>query len=295
MNYDGSFERSLAVRCQNITGDSIYDVGPSYIMYSQDNTDICNIDKDDVLLAPDTPGVDDAGVEDPKIVYWQKTGYYYMFYTAVSITEDASRNSKLSLATSPSGIPNSWTKHGPLWGKNGKNSTGGSVVLNGNNVVGMIWGDGSLYWSYSDDMIHWTNETKPWLSPRKNFFDSEFIYPGPPPIKLSDGNYLFLYNSARKFNQTTEKPDYDLQYNVGFLILNGKDPKRIRYRSKSPIMSPKLPFEKCIDGGGQTPNAVSITGIHKNEAKDSFTVYYSACNSGTYKAQITVYRKFKTA
>jgi hypothetical protein len=40
------------------------------------------------------------------------------------------------------------------------------------------------------------------------------------PLPLSDGNYLFLYNSARS-GYPSNKPGYDLQYNVGWAILNG--------------------------------------------------------------------------
>ncbi|KAL0237526.1 hypothetical protein PCE1_000922 [Barthelona sp. PCE] len=290
---DGTSEISIAVRCQNITGDSIYDVGPSFIMYAKFEKGIyTNITMRDVLLAPDTPGIDNAGVEDPRIVFWKKTGYYYMFYTSVAVVDD-SRNHKLSLALSPSGLPNTWTKNGPLWGDNDRKSTGGAVLLDGDDILGMIWGDKSfLYWSNPVNMINWTCNTEAWLKPRKNFFDSEFVIPGPPPIKLSDGNYLFLYNSARKFNHTTAKPNYDLQYNVGYLILNGNNPRRIRYRSESPILSPDKSYETCIDGGGQTPNSVFVDGIRKNnEAKDSFTIYYSGCNSGSYEAKLTISKR----
>lgn len=38
---------------------------------------------------------------------------------------------------------------------------------------------------------------------------------GPMPLRLSDGNYLFIYNSARHNFTDPPKPDYDYQYNVG--------------------------------------------------------------------------------
>jgi predicted GH43/DUF377 family glycosyl hydrolase len=50
-------------------------------------------------------------------------------------------------------------------------------------------------------------------------FDSFLVEAGPMPLQLSDGNYLFLYNSARH-GYPSKKPNWDVQYNVGYLILD---------------------------------------------------------------------------
>ena len=86
-------------------------------------------------------------------------------------------------------------------------------------------------------------------------FDSLLVEAGPMPLLLSDGNYLFLYNSARH-GYPSPKPNWDVQYNVGYLILDGqvyviteittnlfKNPTTIIERSDQPIFSPDLAWE----------------------------------------------------
>jgi len=96
----------------------------------------------------------------------------------------------------------------------------------------MIWGDNYLTLATSDDLFTWTNHGK-FIETRADHFDSSLVESGPPPLKLDDGNYLFFYNSARAgFEKEPQKPDYDLQYNVGWLILDGTDPSIILQRSE---------------------------------------------------------------
>jgi predicted GH43/DUF377 family glycosyl hydrolase len=45
---------------------------------------------------------------------------------------------------------------------------------------------------------------------REDHFDSALVEAGPLPLKLSDGNFLFLYNSARA-GYPSPKPNWDLQ------------------------------------------------------------------------------------
>lgn len=94
------------------------------------------------------------------------------------------------------------------------------------------------------------------ITPRKGKFDEVLVESGPEPLKLSDGNYLFLYNAAEKTNETSPKPNWNLKYHIGYLILNGKNPLDILYRSEEPLFSPKLDWERCVTKNirGLTPN-----------------------------------------
>ena len=65
---------------------------------------------------------------------------------------------------------------------------------------------------------------------------------GPPPMLLSDGNYLFIYNSAR---QNASSPDH-FEYNIGWLIINGSNPLHIIQRSDTPLLSPQLGWEVSL-------------------------------------------------
>ena len=95
----------------------------------------------------------------------------------------------------------------------------------------LIWGDDHLTMAYSSDLTNFTNYPGKFIEPRGDMFDSVLVESGPPPLRLSDGNYLFFYNSARD-GFPSERPGYALQYNVGFLILDGQDPTKILQRSE---------------------------------------------------------------
>lgn len=169
--------------------------------------------------------------------------------------------SRLALATTPTpSIKSSYTKYGPLfpsllWSKSG------SLLIRKNNPSYLYWGDSGLNLATTNNLINYTNQNGLWLNMRKDNFDSVLVEGGPMPLLLSDGNYLMLYNSARYLDNffsisfknafkilfrdgyPSPKPGWTLQYNVGFVILNGSNPTQILQRSDKPILSPELPWE----------------------------------------------------
>jgi predicted GH43/DUF377 family glycosyl hydrolase len=56
-----------------------------------------------------------------------------------------------------------------------------------------------------------------------------FSAPRPPPLQLSNGDYIFFYNGATLPN--------DRQYHVGWAVLAGEDPSKVVHRSERPILS----------------------------------------------------------
>uniref|UniRef100_A0A914YKL5 Uncharacterized protein n=1 Tax=Panagrolaimus superbus TaxID=310955 RepID=A0A914YKL5_9BILA len=94
---------------------------------------------------------------------------------------------------------------------------------------------------------------------RNNSFDSELVESGATPLKLNTGDYLFIYNSARK-GYPSVKPNWQLQYNIGYAILAGTDPTQVLQRSDQPIMSPKLDWEIGNSTDYLTPNVVFLEG-----------------------------------
>lgn len=111
---------------------------------------------------------------------------------------------------------------------------------------------------------------------------------GPPPLRLSDGNLLYIYNSARK-GFPSPKPGYDLQYNVGWLILDGKNPTKILQRSEDPLLSPVLPWEIGYDL--LTPNVVFLEGLVPypgRQGSDSFLGFYGAADQVVGSVRIDV-------
>jgi len=108
---------------------------------------------------------------------------------------------------------------------------------------------------------------------------------GPPPVRLSDGNYLFIYNSARKDSHSGN----GLEYNPGWIIINGTNPTQILERSSEPLLSPREPWEVGLPPYlDLTPNVIFIEGMRAAAIRDQFVVYYGAADSVIGVAQVTV-------
>ena len=72
----------------------------------------------------------------------------------------------------------------------------------------------------------------------------------------------------------SKKPNWDVQYNVGWLILDGEDPSTILQRSDEPILSPELPWEIGVSPYlGLTPNVVFVEGWAPTDEPDTFIIF----------------------
>ncbi len=194
----------------------------------------------------------EGGCEDPRIVQ-DSLGNYVLTYTAYD-----GKTARLMVATSPD--LRHWTKKGPAFGY-GKYidlwSKSGAIVCRreGNTLVGariqgkywMYWGDTSMFMATSDDMVHWTPmESKPGtlkevLTPRKNYFDSQLVEPGPPPLLTKKGIVL-LYNGkndAVNGDTTLAKGAYCM----GEALFNPEDPSMLSDRGLDPVLYPSESYE----------------------------------------------------
>lgn len=216
------------------------------------------------------------------------------FYTAVSKTPADAWRAQLSLATCQTNClaKAGWRIVGPLfpevfWTKSG------SLLIHNETHRYLFFNDSNIAIAETSNLLNYTLTYKYLLRTRSDSFDSELVEAGPEPIKLSDGNYLFLYNSARKTNITNPKPGWSLEYNLGWAILKGDDPTQVLARSDQPIFSPMLNWEKCDNTSaewaerGLTPLVVFVEGWKKT-AEDTFLVWYQGCDSTTGLAKLTV-------
>jgi predicted GH43/DUF377 family glycosyl hydrolase len=297
--FEGSVQKdALLVRCQNHT-TNIYTVSPSMLAVSKltdpinyNDIGFTKISNEDVVFSPIGPQ-DAYGTEDPRIVYREKDQTYYLLYSAVSSNPVVSR---LALATTKTPlIQSSWVRQGVLfpnitWSKSG-------ALLIRDDVAGsphyLFWGDSDLEpgltVAKSDDLLHWVNLPGLFMPERKDHFDSDLVEAGPMPLRLSDGTYLMLYNSARK-GYPSPKPGWQLQYNVGWAILDGSDPTKIIQRCEQPLLSPELPWEIGTQPyPGLTPNVVFLQGWKQvADQKDTFLVFYGGADSVVGVALVTV-------
>jgi predicted GH43/DUF377 family glycosyl hydrolase len=143
----------------------------------------------------------------------------------------------------------------------------------------------------SPDLIHWTLLNRTLLPRRPAMWDAGLIEPGPPPLRLSDGNWLFFYNGA------TVKADR--QYHVGFAILDGEDPTKVLQRSETPVLSwfdrKWMVGNSLAPGGvGNTDLCYTPTVVFCNAARslggDSFQLWFGGADAvvGTATVHVSV-------
>ena len=169
---------------------------------------------------------------------------------------------------------------GPILATQAPRSKSGAALLRKDGTSYLYWGDTNITIAKSNNGINWT-DISTFITTRSNNFDSNLVEAGPPPVLLSDGNYLFIYNSARA-GYPSIKPGWDLQYNIGFVILNGTNPTQILQRAEKPIFSPVLDWEvgNATSPVSLTPNVVFCEGlIPLPDAVDKFLFVYGAANT----------------
>jgi len=210
-------------------------------------------------------------------------GTYYLFYTAYNCT-----NAMLSLATSQDPAdPTNWTRYGYVLPELNWSKSAAALWADGHNGLKqhyLFWGDSSsppngIGIATSQDGLHWNYTGDLLIQVRNDSFDSALVESGPTPLRLSTGDYLFIYNSARP-GYPSVKPNWDLQYNLGFAILSGSDPTNVLQRSSEPIMSPTLDWEIGNNGQFLTPNVVFLEGLVPYPFEDC--PEFSECFFGVY-------------
>jgi predicted GH43/DUF377 family glycosyl hydrolase len=230
------------------------------------------------------------GVEDPRIVYRAKTGDYILLYTAAQSYPNGTVIARLAMAmTKTPTVESSWRRLGPLfpqqhWSKSG------ALLLRDDASPSLphflLFGDSTdvpgLQIAVSKNLLNWTILPGIFLPMRPDGFDSGLVEAGPMPLRLSDGNYFFIYNSARH-NYSSPKPGYDFQYNVGYAVLDGRNPSQViqRCHKSTPLITPALGWERGVSPWlGLTPNVVFLEGwIAIPGSRNQFLVFYGGADS----------------
>ncbi len=195
-----------------------------------------------------------GGCEDPRIVKINDT--YYMTYTAYD-----KKVARLALARSKDLIH--WEKLGLAFPEWGWSKSGAIIPVKINGYYWMYFGDSSIWIARSKDMVHWETD-RDWivLKPRRGYFDSKLVEPGPPPIIVGD-KILLIYNGA----------DDNLVYSVGWAIFSLEDPTKLIARAEEPILTPETYWEKF----GQVRNVVFAEGLVYFNGK--WFLYYGAADT----------------
>lgn len=284
------------------------------------------VTNDSVVLRPSLScnALDVCGVQDPRAIFINQT--YFVHYTAYGYV-NGTKSARLALATtSDISNPAAYTKHGLVfpelhWSKSAAVlpfAFGASSSRNATPHL-LFWGDSgggplpTTEWGIQAATAAslygpWTRlnlESNPhglFLPTRPDMFDSQLVESGPPPLRLSTGDYLFLYNSARKVPGYEAWKPYPLEYNVGWAILDRYDPTTIVARSATPLWSPRMWYETggrrlgnannwtfvCTQSKNGTPNVVFVEGMHALSTTDTFRVVAAGADYVLTTVDITV-------
>ncbi len=224
-----------------------------------------------------------GGVEDPRIVE-SEDGTYILTYTSYD-----GRTARLCLASSKDLI--NWTKHGLVLGEGKYKNTwskAGAIVskLVGNKIVAtkingkywMYFGDTNLFMAFSDDLIHWkvaeNEENQQMISvlhPRKGYFDSRLVEPGPFALIREDG-ILLIYNgsNAANFNDS-ELPRFT--YAAGQALFDKEKPYKLIDRTTTHFIYPDKEYEKI----GEVNEVCFVEGLIYFKGK--WFLYYGTADS----------------
>ena len=239
--------------------------GTSRIGYAESADAIHFVRRAAPVLVPETDYEKEGGVEDPRLV--EIDGQYYLTYTGFN-----KMDAQLCLAVSLDLLH--WERKGillPAYKGNWNAGWTKSGAILKEKIQGKYW----MYWlgtaadrtdqmglSYSNDLIHWTEATEtPALPKRPGKFDSRVVEPGPPPVLTSDG-FELDYNGA----------DDKLVYRTGLAVFDRQEPRKVLYRSETPLFAPELEWEKV----GQLPNVVFVEGLVAD--KDRYLLYYGGAD-----------------
>ncbi len=242
-----------------------------------------------------------GGDEDPRVIKGSD-GIYYMYYSSYNREKGICR---LFVATSKD--LTHWKKQGNAIGDayNGKYkdlwAKSGSVICDmvGEEFIArkfddgkyyMYFGEGTLYMAWSYDLIHWTplenNEGNllSVLSPRRGYYDSRLVEPGPPAIYTEYG-ILLIYNGANA--HPGGSGDSMIIYNAyspGQVVFDAKDPTKVIKITENCFMYP----EKDYELQGLVNNVCFVEGLVYYQ--DSWFLYYGTADS---RLAVAVYKGSK--
>ncbi len=262
-----------------------------------------------------------GGCEDPRITFVEPLQRYVMTYTALSplgprialaISEDLFRWKRLGLATFapyhgidfvhvdnkdaslfPVGIPNHAGKmqlamlHRPLFTGTRPEETACQSV---SRVVDLD--HESIWISYCPMALEGLGvrhlgvfNSHHRLATPVSSWEMLKIGGGTPPVLTRHG-WLIIYHGVSKMAGPSGD-GRELCYSAGVMVLSKEHPRRIRYRSAEPMLTPVLPQERR----GTIANVVFPTGIDRRDdlgTPDRFDVYYGMADNRIGVARLDV-------
>ena len=164
------------------------------------------------------------------------SGRYYMFYTCFNSGKAKPQPAvTLCLASNadPTQVPRNpgWVRHGPVGFGAGSKS---AALLVGSAAEArphyLLWGAGTIRITNSSDLTRWPSQGSVLLS--RTLWGNLHVEAGPPPLRLTTGDWLFFFNSWR--GDFPKPPGYE----PAWVILDDADPTRIVAQASAPLFEP---------------------------------------------------------
>lgn len=131
-----------------------------------------------------------------------------------------------------------------------------------------------IWVSSSPDLLHWGNH-KVVMEPLTGSWENDKIGSSSTPIKTKEG-WLVLYHGVRGFGIST-------LYKLGVVLLDLEKPWIVKGKTKEPILSPELDYERI----GDVPNVVFSCGWIE-EPDGRIKIYYSGADTNICVAETSI-------
>jgi len=178
---------------------------------------------------------DDLGTEDPRVVFDASDGVYWMFYTCYNSGHAQPAQPRVSLclarASDPT-RPGGWTRLGPV-GFGAGSKSAALLLGRGGRPHHLLWGAGTIRVAKSNAVAHWPSEGSVLLNQTR--WGNPHVEAGPPPMALSTGDFLFVFNSwAWRSEAVGASPVYE----PAWAILDKDDPTHVLAEATQPLTQP---------------------------------------------------------
>ncbi len=208
------------------------------------------------------------GIEDARITKIDNS--YFLTYTGYS------KYMPLTILAETKDF-NKFIIHGPINEPSNKD-----CAIFPEKIDGFYWkidrpsaeGRRDIWISKSPDLLHWGNY-KMLMGPLPGTWENDKIGSSSQPIKTKEG-WLMLYHGTRGFGIST-------LYKIGVVLLDIESPWIVKGRTKEPILSPELDYER----NGDVPNVVFSCGWIE-ETNGSIKIYYSGADTNICVAETSI-------
>jgi predicted GH43/DUF377 family glycosyl hydrolase len=235
-----------------------------------------------------------CGVQDPRVTFDPATKTYYMTYTC---WDCKTYNLCMAVCSGDPEDAGCWEHRGRMFPNNLTKS--GSLLVMPKPPHYMFYGCFPPMLATTMDFKTWTQRPGALLPQRPGSWDAG-METGPMPMKLSDGNYLFIFNGVCTPGKPGCSPlsevNTSVQYAPGWAILNGTDPSQVLtdgsgalIRAKTPLLTPRESWELGTgDWEWEKTKGVVFAEGWRRLGPDSFMLFYGGADTVVGAATVTV-------